>query len=255
MIYKALPGVTQSLRSITGSQHPILGNPEMRWFFEPHIFGPSSQSSYKGHAMFMLKRISQVVAAAMLLPLLCAAQQQESRSQISLGVTGNFSRQSEGNEVIQDPTQSAGFVASYRHIFTPKVTLELTYAFTRNTQNFTLTGPVFAPIQTDIHETTAAYVFAPQRTGRLKPFLLGGGGALIFSPTSTFNNTAFGANTQTRPTAVFGGGAEYKLFGQVALRLQYRGLFYKAPDFGVSTFTTGSWGLMSEPSAGLAFNF
>jgi len=203
--------------------------------------------------MFMLNKVSFAAAAVLLLA--GAAQSQDTRSEVSLGVTGNFSRQSQGNDVIQEPTQSGGFVASYRFDFRPQMAVELNYAFTRNSQNFTLPGLVFAPIQTDIHEVTAAYVLGFHVSSRLKPFVLGGGGGLIFSPTSTFNNTSFGASTQTKPAALFGGGADYTVYHKIALRLQYRGLLYKAPDFGVSNFTTGAWGLMSEPSAGVVFKF
>jgi len=205
--------------------------------------------------MFMLKKVNLVVTAATLLVLACTAQAQDSRSQVSLSATANISKQSEGNEIIQDPTQSGGVVLSYRFTFRRRMAAEINYGFTRNAQNFTIAGPEFAPIQTDIHEVTAAYVFAPQGSGRLKPFLRLGGGGLIFSPTSTFNNTSFGVSSQTRPAGLFGGGVDYKLRGGLALRLQYRGLIYKAPDFGVADFTTGSWGIMSEPSAGLVFNF
>lgn len=205
--------------------------------------------------MFVLKRVSLVVAAATWLLSAGIAQAQDSRSQVSASFTGNFSKQSEGNDVIQDPTESAGFVASYRFTFHPKMAVELSYGFTRNVQNYALSGAVLVPTQTNINEATAAYVLALRPATRLKPFVLAGGGALIFSPTSTFNNTASGANMQTRPTFLYGGGADYKLFGGVALRLQYRGLLYKAPNFGVTNFTTDSWGHMAEPSAGVAFNF
>ena len=201
----------------------------------------------------MLKKVSHFVVAATLLA--CAAQAQDSRSEVSASITGNFSKQTEGNGIILDPDQSAGFVGSYRYNFHPGMAVEISYGFTRNNQNYTIPGPVVAPIQADIHEASAAYVLAIHPYARLKPFVLAGGGALIFSPTSTFENTSFAAGLQTKPAFLYGGGADYKLFGAIALRLQYRGLLYKAPDFGVSDFTTGSWGHMAEPSAGIVFNF
>jgi hypothetical protein len=42
----------------------------------------------------------------------------------------------------------------------------------------------------------------------------------------------------------------------MALRLQYRGLVYRSPDFGVpGRFFTGTRGHMAEPSIGIAVKF
>jgi hypothetical protein len=41
----------------------------------------------------------------------------------------------------------------------------------------------------------------------------------------------------------------------VALRLQYRGLIYKAPDFNVQNLFTGAKGHMAEPSVGIVVKF
>jgi hypothetical protein len=42
----------------------------------------------------------------------------------------------------------------------------------------------------------------------------------------------------------------------LALRLQYRGLLYKVPDFHVpSLFFTGAKGHMAEPSVGIVVKF
>jgi hypothetical protein len=62
---------------------------------------------------------------------------------------------------------------------------------------------------------------------------------------------------------LFGGGFDYRLPWRLALRLQYRGLYYNAPSFNVNGITsggsvnlaTGSKGYMSEPSIGLVFKF
>jgi len=62
--------------------------------------------------------------------------------------------------------------------------------------------------------------------------------------------------TQTKPTFVYGGGVDYNVFTQhVALRLQYRGLLYKAPDYKFPGFFTGDSGHMAEPSIGVVFKF
>jgi hypothetical protein len=63
---------------------------------------------------------------------------------------------------------------------------------------------------------------------------------------------------------MYGGGVDCTIpkFHRFALRLQYRGFLYNAPDFKVDattgaslSFFTGARGHMAEPSAGLVFRF
>lgn len=202
----------------------------------------------------MFTKVGPVVAAFVLLASLSLAQ--NSRSEVSASVTGNFSKESDGQDVTQMPTQSGGFLANYRFFLGSKSAVDLNYGYTRNDQNYIFSNPFgTASIQSNVHEATAAYVFAPLRSSRLSPFVLAGGGALIFNPTHTFNNSFIGAATQAQGAFLYGAGADYTLFGGVALRAQYRGLFYKAPDFSVPGFSTGTWGHMAEPTVGLVFRF
>jgi opacity protein-like surface antigen len=181
---------------------------------------------------------------------------QTSRSEVSASITGNFSKESDGQDVMQTPSQSAGFLANYRYFFGSKSAVDLNYGYTRNDQNYFFNNPFGgASIQSNVHEATAAYVFVPFKSHRLSPFVLAGGGALIFSPTNTFNNSFVGAETQAQGAFLYGAGADYTLFGGVAVRAQYRGLLYKAPDFNVPGFSTGGWGHMAEPTVGLVFRF
>ena len=72
----------------------------------------------------------------------------------------------------------------------------------------------------------------------------------------------FSGRKQTELAYLYGAGVDYRLPWRFALRLQYRGLLYKAPDFKVNpitgsavNFSTGSKGHMAEPSIGLVFRF
>jgi opacity protein-like surface antigen len=85
-----------------------------------------------------------------------------------------------------------------------------------------------------------------------------GGGALVFNPT----NTLIGGNPQeqeglrqTRPAVLYGGGVDYHLISFLALRLQYRGLFYSPPDFWLPGLFTGGRGHLAEPVVGLVVRF
>jgi opacity protein-like surface antigen len=112
--------------------------------------------------------------------------------------------------------------------------------------------------------------------GKFQPFVLVGAGALSFNPQSTWlflpdfvvgvpNRVPANLNAakQTEVMYLFGGGFDYRLPWKLALRLQYRGLYYNAPSFNVNAATsegsvnlsTGSKGYMSEPSLGLVFKF
>jgi opacity protein-like surface antigen len=78
------------------------------------------------------------------------------------------------------------------------------------------------------------------------------------------NNVLVNLNTvqQTEGALLYGGGVDYRLFGRLALRLQYRGFVYGSPDFkvnsstnGAISFVTSTKGHMAEPSIGLVFRF
>ena len=135
----------------------------------------------------MFRKVGPVVVALFLSVSMSMAQ--NSRSEVSASLTGNFSKESDGQGVAQVPSQSIGFLGSYRFSLGPSSAVELNYAYTRNDQNYNFGVPVFSAtsIQTNIHEVTGAYVFAPRRSSRLSPFLLAGGGALtrIIEPEPT----------------------------------------------------------------------
>src|SRR5712692_6566964 len=132
------------------------------------------------------RKVGPVIVAFFLFASISLAQ--TSRSEVSASVTGSFSKESDGQDVTQIPTQSAGFLANYRFFLGSRSAVDLNYGFTRNDQNYTFSNPFgTAGIQSNVHEATAAYVFAPRKSSRLSPFVMAGGGALIFSPTNTFN--------------------------------------------------------------------
>ena len=116
--------------------------------------------------------------------------------------------------------------------------MEVNFGITRNTQYYAsrsvvTAGQTFFAIQTNVSEATADYVFTPWKSGRLRPCLFAGAGTLIFNPTgNSFGTTA--SETEIKGAISYGGGADYRLLKNIALRLQYRGLVYKAPDFYVT---------------------
>lgn len=201
----------------------------------------------------MFRKISMLVVCSLVLFSVAAAQ--EYRSDAAVSFTGIFNKGSMGSGLSQDPTNSGGFLASYRLAFGSHSGAELNYGYSRSSQNYSVTSlGLVAGQQANVHEATAAYVFSLSRSGRLDPFILGGGGALIFSPVGNLFSIP-GTDTQAKGTFLYGAGVDYHLMRGLGLRLQYRGLVYKAPDFGLSALSTDSWTHTAEPSAGLVFRF
>jgi outer membrane immunogenic protein len=215
----------------------------------------------------MLSKTGIVVALLLLFISLGLAQ--DNRYDVSLGGAGVFSKQSTGNGTIQTPTQSGAFLAIARLRFSPRSSVEVNYARTRNSQNY-LSGLNNYRIQGVINEFTGAYVFSFHQSEHLEPFVFAGGGILVFNPITTLVDTVLtnlGATRQTKPAFLYGAGVDYKVFSilpvfsrsphaaNVALRLQYRGLLYKAPGFGVPNLFTGARGHMAEPAIGLVVKF
>ncbi len=92
-------------------------------------------------------------------------------------------------------------------------------------------------------------------SSRLSPYILAGGGALVFEPTGNQLNSLSGAQTQAKGAFVYGAGANYAISKRISLRAEYRGFIYGTPDFGFSSFSTGSITHTAQPSVGLSFRF
>jgi hypothetical protein len=197
------------------------------------------------------------------------ARSQDNRYDISLNGAAVFSKKSTGNGTTLTPTKAGAFLATARLRFTPRSSVEVNYARVKNSQNY-VSGVSDYRIQGLISEFTGAYVFSFLQSDKLEPFVFGGGGVLVFNPNITQINTvatSIGAVRQTKPVFLYGAGVDYKVFSivpiisrsplssNVALRLQYRGLVYKAPSFNVQNLFTGAEGHMAEPSVGLVVKF
>jgi hypothetical protein len=110
-------------------------------------------------------------------------------------------------------------------------------------------------VQNNLHEVSGAYLVQLPTIPilGLQPFGAVGVGALIFLPTTTGGQKY---SQQTRVPLLYEFGVNYPLFtSHIGLRLQYRGLSYKAPDFNSPTLTTNVRRQTSEPSVGAYFRF
>lgn len=130
---------------------------------------------------------------------------------------------------------------------------ETNYGYTRNTQLFS--GVTTGRVRADVHAVTGDVVVnLPLAIGKFSPYVLAGGGSLTFRPTDD-GAALLGATTQTQGAFLYGVGTDYGLTQHFALRAEYRGLVYKAPDFGVAGLNNGTWTHTAQPSAGIVFRF
>ncbi len=183
----------------------------------------------------------------------------EVRLDVGLAYRGVFSKTSAAsqNSVTLKPTTSAGVLGSFRYHFNHTHGIEVSFGHTNNSQVFTVPPDTFR-VDNGITEFSAAYVFSPFHVHRIDPFVLAGAGTLKFNPGNQFidgNLSPFGAKAQTALAVLYGGGVDYRLWKHLAVRVQYRGLIYKTPDFRVPSLHTGVYGHMAEPTAGLVLRF
>ena len=202
-----------------------------------------------------MKRVL-IVSLGMVLCISLAASAQENRSEISLQGTGLFTSSTTGNGTDYSATSSGGFLGTYRYHLNHWISLEGAYGYSVNTQKYSLSSSAFR-IQSGVHDFTGSLVMnLPSRShSRINPYLLIGGGALRFAPTSNQFNTVSDAQGQTKGAFVYGMGVNYAIYKSLSLRAEYRGLIYSTPDFGFGALATNSVTHTAVPSIGLSFRF
>jgi opacity protein-like surface antigen len=183
------------------------------------------------------------------------AAAQESRSEVSLQGTGFFTQDTNGQGISRTATNTGGFLVGYRYHINRWLAAEANYGFDRDTQRYFSAGGV-SRVQSDVHAATAAAVISlPFRISRLRPYVLGGGGSLVFHPTGSAGGFLSGADTQAKGALLYGAGVNYTLTRHWSVLAEYRGYVYKDADFGVRALNTDSWTHTAQPSAGIAFRF
>jgi opacity protein-like surface antigen len=191
------------------------------------------------------------IVPVLLLSLSAAAQ--EMRSEISVQGTGSFTKDSNGNGVQNKATNTGGFLLGYRYNVNRRLSAEVNYGYDRNTQLYS--GLLPGRVQANVHQFTGSAVVKLPGYRRVLPYVLGGGGGLLFDPTNNAGGALVGATQQTKGAFLYGGGADYVFTNRLLLRAEYRGFVYQAPDFNVANLHTGSWTHLAQPSAGFVYRF
>jgi opacity protein-like surface antigen len=182
-----------------------------------------------------------------------AFAQVEQPSQITIQATGLVTKSTNDQTPSHEATKSGGFLVGYSYQFNKWFGAEGNYGFSRNTQKY-FSGGGLTPVESDFHQYTGALVVhLPARVRTFRPYALAGGGALVFDPTNRY--ALAGADRQTRGTFLYGGGANFDLTNHLGLRMEYRGLVYKVPDYTISTLNLNRFTHLAQPSAGVFFRF
>jgi hypothetical protein len=80
-------------------------------------------------------------------------------------------------------------------------------------------------------------------------------GGLIFTPVLDNETNLLGTKSTKGIAGLFGGGLAYELSPSFDIRIEYRGLVTKTPNFGETNFSTNRYEVISMPSVGVAYHF
>jgi outer membrane immunogenic protein len=199
--------------------------------------------------------MKKILLSLLLLPVLAASGfAQESRQDVSASWTGLIPPHVVGNAVQQDGTiGNYGVLASYRYMLTPRSALELNYQYNQDIQHFV--GNFFDyHVHTRFQEISGAYIY--NFTFRnFNPFLEAGIGGYIFTPIKDPKTTNLDVKQNTNVGALYGGGIAYELSPSWDIRVEYRGIVLKTPNFGQDSLRTNRYYNISNPAIGFAYHF
>jgi opacity protein-like surface antigen len=186
-----------------------------------------------------------------------AGRAQESRQDISASgsvlvepfVTSN-------TETKVSAKRALGALFSYRFMLTPRGAVEANYSYAQNQIRYR--GPSFDNhVNTRTQEVTAAYVYN-FNFHNFNPFIEGGGGALLWGNINNIGTTSHDFKSQTTIVGLYGAGVAYEISPSFDIRLEYRGIFSKVPNFGGGVggeYNTNKYYNVYNPTIGVAYHF
>ena len=200
-----------------------------------------------------MRRVVTFLCSVLFLLTINATAQEGGRMQVSLLGTGFFTKESNQRLISERVSESGGFRVGFRYNLTRWISADVDYGRNRITESyFTST---LSRVQSDAHQAMGGFVVNLPFFPKLKPYLLAQGGAIVFEPTGGRFSSVAGAQSQARGTFGYGGGVDYPLLKYLALRAEYRGLVYSAPDYGLRGLSVDAWTHTAQPSAGIVVRF
>ncbi len=200
-----------------------------------------------------MKKIALI--ALLLVVCVAAGRAQESRQDISLSGTALIEPFKASSTTVQvNSTPAYGGLLSYRFMLTPSNALEANYGITYQNSIGFYVNPNHYKVLTRTQEISAAFV----RSFVFKnfnPFVEAGPSALIFLPIRNSGTTIVDAKQQTTVGGMYGAGFAYEISPSFDIRMEYRGLVTKVPNFGLSQLSANRWYNISNPVVGVAYHF
>lgn len=161
-----------------------------------------------------------------------------------------------------------GVLGTVRQQFRPWLGYSVNMGFTRVNERYTNSAGISLAlgvndygVHSDFYELSLSYVAQKHLTPRLTGFTDIGAGAVTILPVDRPSVPAASGPgpfwnflpVNFRPEGVIGIGADLRLARPLALRIEYRGLLYKDPDFGRNLQRSTT--LTSEPTLSLVYRF
>ncbi|HZU34020.1 MAG TPA: porin family protein [Candidatus Angelobacter sp.] len=207
-----------------------------------------------------MRKSSVFSALAVILLFVSAGFAQDTKSEFSVQGTIDLPQNQDNIDIPHHATDSGGLMLGYRYHLNPIFAIQGDYGYTRDTQQYF--DPVFGEtdIQANIHQLTAEAVITAPSHARVRPYGLAGIGGLFFRPTNSFLNQSIGisnqtGNGQTKAAFVYGGGVDLDLPHFMAFRAEYRGYFFKIPDFQIPGLASDNFTHLAQPSVGVVWRF
>ena len=119
--------------------------------------------------------------AAIFLLLSFAAWAQEVKHEFTIQGSGFFSKETTSDGITSKPTYSGGVMAGYRYNLNKWFAVEGNYDYFHNSQKF-LGNSGTDYIGTNVHAVTGTGVVKLSTLQKFRPFVLAGGGAMVFDP-------------------------------------------------------------------------
>lgn len=169
----------------------------------------------------------------------------------AISVFGQVTGASNGNSIRQDTTESLGGLVSFRQEYRPWMGYEVNYDLTRYSESYDKGG--IGRVQSNVHEGTVAYLAQAHTPYGFQLFATIGGGIMVFAPTSKGGK---GMSAQLLPAFTYSLGLNHNVLSDhLGVRVQYRYVKYKSPDFHQFLFDTETLRRTMEPSIGVYYRF
>jgi hypothetical protein len=208
----------------------------------------------ESHILMSIQSVARLFFLLLLISLpfekQALAQKSLGKTDVAVSVFGQLTGTVSGNGITDTPSDSMGPLFTFRQSFKPWLGYEVNYSYTRFSETYT--GQIFR-VQNNVHEATGAYLVQGPKLLGFQIFGAAGTGLLVFLPTTVGGQH----NTQQyRTPFLYEVGVNYPLLtNHFGARIQYRGLVYKAPDYGLPQYRTGAMRQTAEPSVGLYVRF